>query len=218
VVKRVEGHVAFLTEAAVAIFEAERRKEADTDRFGHERERWLKLAAAAGAPAGTVRRQASAHVTEETVEAARTLYMAAVDKAYQAAKRQRRWEEAAKVRRDQAQALHRVAGSPKPPLDEHVALFREGVAAELRGLGQVLREAELVGGDCCETCRVDGGRTVTISKELASPSLPHQGCPRGLCRCSWDIAARDREAVLRYLHRRPRPTGRPGGAAKSPGS
>jgi hypothetical protein len=62
VVKRVEGHVAYLTEAAVAIFEAERRKELDAGRWNQERERWLKLAAAAGArsPAAQTRIRAPA--------------------------------------------------------------------------------------------------------------------------------------------------------------
>jgi hypothetical protein len=205
VVKRVEGHVAYLTEAAVAIFEAERRKEADAERFSRDRERWLKLAGAARAPVGSIRRIAAAHASAETVDAARALYTTAVDRAFQSAKRERRWEDAARVRRDQAAAIHRMAGSPRPPADDALAIHREGVAAELRGLAEIVRDAELVSDDCCETCRVDDRRIVTISKELATPSLPHQGCPRGLCRCGWDLAARDREAVLRYLRRRPRP-------------
>jgi hypothetical protein len=205
VVKRVEGHLAYLTEAAVAIFEAERRKDAEAGRFGRERERWLKLAAAAGAPAGSTRRLAGARISEEVVEASRTLYMTTVERAFQSAKREHRWEDAARVKRDQAAALHRVAGAPRPPSDDVVGLHREGVAAELRGLAEIVRDAELVADDCCDTCRVDDRRIAVISKELAAPSLPHQGCPRGLCRCAWDLATRDREAVLRYLRRRPRP-------------
>ena len=216
VVKRVEGHVAYLTEAAIAVFEAERRKEADAERFSRDRDRWLKLAGAARAPAGSIRRIASAHASPEVVEAARALYTTAVDRAFQSAKRGRRWEDAARVRRDQAAALHRMAGSPKPPADEAVAVHREGVAAELRGLAEIVRDAELVSGDCCETCRIDDRRIVTISKELATPSLPHQGCPRGLCRCGWDLATRDREAVLRYLRRRPRPAAHVNKAKQAP--
>ena len=205
VVKRVEGHVAYLTEAAVAIFEAERRKELDSGRWNQERERWLKLAAAAGAPTRSTRIIAAARISEEVVEAARTLFMTTAERAFESAKRQHRWEDAARVRRDQASALHRVAGSPKPPTVDVVTLYREGLTAELRGLAEIVREAELVADDCCERCRVNDRRIVVISEELAAPSLPHQGCPRGLCRCSWDLATRDREAMLRYLRRRPRP-------------
>ena len=216
VVKRVEGHVAYLTEAAIAIFEAERRKEADAERFSRDRERWLKLAGAAGAPAGSIRRIAATHASPEVIDAARALYTTAVDRAFQAAKRERRWEDAARVRRDQAAAIHRMAGSPKPPAGDAMAVHREGVAAELRGLAEIVRDAELVSDDCCETCRVDDRRIVTISKELATPSLPHQGCPRGLCRCGWDLAARDRQAVLRYLRRRARPAAHADGARQAP--
>ncbi len=216
VVKRVEGHVAYLTEAAIAIFEAERRKEADAERFSRDRERWLKLAGAAGAPAGSIRRIAAAPASPEGIDAARALYTTAMDRAFQAAKRERRWEDAARVRRDQAAAIHRMAGSPKPPADDAMAVHREGVAAELRGLAEIVRDAELVSDDCCETCRIDDRRVVTISKELATPSLPHQGCPRGLCRCGWDLAARDREAVLRYLRRRARPAAHVDSARQAP--
>ncbi len=205
VVKRVEGHVAYLTEAAVAFFEAERRKELDSQRWNQERERWLKLAAAAGAPTQSTRNLAAARISEEVVEAARTLFMTTAERAFESAKRQHRWEDAAKVKRDQASALHRAAGSPKPPTDDVVTLYREGLTAELRGLAEIVREAELVADDCCDRCRVNDRRIVVISEELAAPSLPHQGCPRGLCRCSWDLATRDREAILRYLRRRPRP-------------
>ena len=216
VVKRVEGHVAYLTEAAIAIFEAERRKEADAERFSRDRERWLKLAGAAGAPAGSIRRIAAAPASPEGIDAARALYTTAMDRAFQAAKRERRWEDAARVRRDQAAAIHRMSGSPKPPADDAMAVHREGVAAELRGLAEIVRDAELVSDDCCETCRIDDRRVVTISKELATPSLPHQGCPRGLCRCGWDLAARDREAVLRYLRRRARPAAHVDSARQAP--
>ena len=196
--------MAYLTEAAVAVFEAERRKELDSGRWHRERERWLKLAAAAGAPAGSTRKLAAARISEEVVEAARTLFMTTAERAFESAKRQHRWEDAARVKRDQASPS---IGPPahQPPTDNVVTLYREGAAAELRGLAEIVREAELVADDCCDRCRVDDRRIVVISEELAAPSLPHQGCPRGLCRCSWDLATRDREAMLRYLRRRPRP-------------
>jgi len=204
-VKRVGGRIAYLTEAAVAIFEAERRKMSDSGRLTRERAQWLKLAVAAGAPAQKTDRLAASHPSEEVVAAARQLYLGTVDRAFRTAKRAHRWEEASKIRRDQAVALHRLAGSPVPPPDDLVSIYREGVAAELRGLAEIARDAELVGAGCCDVCRADDGVIAAISRELSAPRLPHAGCPKVFCRCSWDLATRDRELVLRYLRRRPRP-------------
>jgi hypothetical protein len=214
VVKRVDGRLAFLTEAAVAVFEAERQKEAAAARLGPQRERWLRLAATAGATPSRFRRLAAVPVSDEVVEAARDLYMTTVEQAFLAARRERRWEDAAEIRRGQALAVHRLAGSPIPPSEDVVALCREGVASQLEGLAEIAREAELVGSDCCDPCRNGSGQAFSIAEELAAPRLPHAGCPKGLCRCGWDLAARDREAILRYLRRHPRPTRAvaPGGA------
>ncbi len=214
VVKRVDGRLAFLTEAAVAVFEAERQKEAAAARLGPQRERWLRLAATAGATPSRFRRLAAVPVSDEVVEAARDLYMTTVEQAFLAARRERRWEDAAEIRRGQALAVHRLAGSPIPPSEDVVALCREGVASQLEGLAEIAREAELVGSDCCDPCRDGSGQAFSIAEELAAPRLPHAGCPKGLCRCGWDLAARDREAILRYLRRHPRPTRTvtPGGA------
>ncbi len=209
VVKHVDGRTAYLTEAAIAIFEAERRKESDVERLSRERERWLKLAVAAGAPAQKASRLATARLSQEAVDEARQLYLATVDRTFGAAKRDHRWEDAARIRREQAIALHRLAGSPQPPPDDLLAIYQEGVAAELRGLGEIVRDAELVSAMCCDPCRADNGRVVAISKELAAPQLPHQGCPKVFCRCTWDLATRDRELVLRYLRRHPRHAARP---------
>ena len=206
--KHVDGRTAYLTEAAIAVFEAERRKESDAGRLAREREKWLKLAVAAGAPAQKGSRLGAARPSEEAVDAARQLYMATIDRAFQSAKRDRRWEEAARIRREQAIALHRLAGSPQPPPDDLLAVYREGVTTELRGLAEIVRDAELVGATCCEPCRADNGRVAVISKELSAPQLPHMGCPKVFCRCSWDLATRDRELVLRYLRRHPRPASR----------
>ena len=49
---------------------------------------------------------------------------------------------------------------------------------------------------CCDVCRSDDGRICRISQELLVPRLPHPGCPKGLCKCRWDLTARDR-AILR---------------------
>ena len=209
VVKHVEGRTAYLTEAAIAIFDAERRKVSDSGRLTREREKWLKLAIAAGAPAQKAGRMASVQLSGDVVDAARELYLATVDRAFQAAKRDHSWDDAARIRRDQAAALHRLAGSPLPPRDDLLVLYREGVAAELRGLAEIVRDAELVSAMCCDACRADSGRISAISKELSAPRLPHEGCPKVFCRCTWDLATRDRELVLRYLRRRPRAGSRP---------
>ena len=47
----IEGRAVYLTEAAVPVFVAERRRVAASGRLTRERDRWLRLAAAAGAPA-----------------------------------------------------------------------------------------------------------------------------------------------------------------------
>jgi hypothetical protein len=204
IVKRVEGRTVYLTEAAVLVFEAERRRVATSGRLTRERERWLRLAAAAGAPAQGQARLAAAPLSENVVGAARTLYLRTVDRAFRAAKRDHEWETASRIRRDQATALHRVAGSPLPPPADLVALFREGVVAELRGIAEISRDAELVSASCCDVCRADDRLIFGIAHELRTPRLPHEGCPRGLCRCGWDLAARDRATMRRYLRRRPR--------------
>jgi hypothetical protein len=204
VMKRIEGRAVYLTEAAVLVFDAERRRVATAQRLGRERERWLRLAAAAGAPAQRLARLAAAPASEETVGAARTLFMSTVDRAFRAAKLARDWEAASRIRREQAMALYRIAGSPLPPPADVVNVFREGVAAELRGVAEISREAELVSASCCDICLADDRRIFRITSELRLPRLPHEGCPRGLCRCGWDLAARDRTTMRRYLRRRPR--------------
>ena len=201
--KRVEGRAVYLTEAAVLVFEAERRRVASSGRLTRERERWLRLAAAAGAPAERQARLAAAPLSEKVVDAARTLYLGTVDRAFRAAKRDHDWETASRIRREEATALYRVHGSGVPPQAELVALYREGVVAELRGIAEFSRDAELVSASCCDICRADDRRIFRIANELRVPRLPHEGCPRGLCRCGWDLAARDRTTMRRYLRRRP---------------
>ena len=204
IVKRVEGRAVCLTEAAVLVFEAERRRVATSGQLTRKRERWLRLAAAAGAPAQHQALVAAAPLSEKVVGVARTLYLRTVDRAFSAAKRDHDWETASRIRREQATALYRVAGSPLPPPADLVALFREGVVAELRGIAEISRDAELVSASCCDVCRADDRLIFGIARELRTPRLPHEGCPRGLCRCGWDLAARDRATMRRYLRRRPR--------------
>ena len=203
IVKRVEKTVVYLTEAALPVFEAELRRGKHSVVWARERDRWLRLASTAGAPAGRQSQLAAARLSEEVVAAARTLYVTTVDRAFRTARRDRDWEEASRLRRDKAAVLYRVAGSPTPPPADVIATFREGVAAELRGVAEISRDAELVSARCCDACRADDGRIVRIAQELRAPRLPHAGCPKGLCRCHWDLAARDRMAMRRYLRRRP---------------
>jgi hypothetical protein len=203
VVKRAEGRMVYLTEAAVLVFDAERRRVANAGRLTRERERWLRLAAPAGAPASRVMQLGSARLTEEVVAAARTLYLTTVDRAVRAAKRDHDWDGAARIRREQAMTLYRLAGSRVPPSADVLAAYREGVAAELRGVAEISRDAELVSARCCDPCRADDGRIFRIATELRVPRLPHAACPKGLCRCQWDLAARDRRTIRRYLQRRP---------------
>jgi hypothetical protein len=204
IVKHIEGRAVYLTEAAVPVFVAERRRIAASGRLTRERERWLRLAAAAGAPVQSQARLAAARLSEGVVVAARTLYLTTVDRAFRAAKRDHDWEAASRIRREKATVLYRVAGSPLPPPVDLVAMFREGVVAELRGIAEISRDAELVSASCCDVCRADDRLISRISQELRVPRLPHDGCPRGLCRCRWELAERDRTTMRRYLRRRPR--------------
>jgi hypothetical protein len=201
IVRRVEGRAVYLTEAAVLVFEAERKRRASSGRFERERARWLNLAKAVGAPAIKVERLDRAVLSEETLEAARALYLSNADRVFRAAKRERRWEAAAKIGRERAQALYRDAGSPKPPPADIVALHREASLADLRGVAELARDAQLIGAGCCEACRVDDGLIVKIAKELRETRLPHAGCDRGLCKCRWDLAQKDKDLVARYLRR-----------------
>jgi hypothetical protein len=203
IVKRVDGRPVYLTEAAVEVFESERQRITTSGRMARERERWLKLAASAGAPPERIARLAASALSDKVVEGARTLYVSTVDRAFRAAKRDHQWETASRIRRDQATALYRLEGSPDPPPWDLVALYREGVTAELRGIAEISRDAELVSATCCDICRADDRKIFRIANQLKVPRLPHLGCPKGLCRCGWDLAARDRSTMRRYLRRRP---------------
>jgi hypothetical protein len=188
----------------VPVFVAERQRVAASGRLTRERQHWLRLAAAAGAPPEKQARLASARLTEDLVVAARALYLTTVDRAFRLAKREHDWEMASRLRREKATVLYRDAGSPLPVSAEFVEVFREGVAAELRGLAEISRDAELASASCCDACRADDRLVSRISQELRVPRLPHAGCPKGLCRCHWDLAEGKRTTMRRYLRRRPR--------------
>lgn len=204
VVKRVQGRVVYLTEAAVAVFEAERVRATHFGRWSKERARWLKLAASVDAPAARIERLDKSPMSAESVGSARNLYISTVDQSARQARRDGRWEDASRMKRELAQTMFRLAGAPVPPSDDVVEFHREAVASELRGIGLIVKEAELVAAPCCDTCRADDGVVVRIAAELREPRLPHAGCPKGLCRCHWEIAVRDESMVRRYLQRKSR--------------
>ena len=97
--------------------------------------------------------------------------------------------------------MSRLGGSPIPPPDDAVELHRDAAAIELRGIQELAKEAELVGGPCCSACDADAGRTYRINAELHQPRLPHTDCPRGLCGCHWRLSDRDRANLERLLRR-----------------
>ena len=204
VVKRVDGRAIYLTEASVAIFEAERRRVANSGRWTKERSRWLKAAASVDASPEKIARLERSPLSDEVVASARSLYFTTVDRSFRAAKRERRWEDASRIMRDHAMVLFKLAGSPIPPPEESLDAHRLGAAAALRGLGEMSRVAELVSGKCCDICRADDGTLFKVAVELRQPRLPHAGCPKGLCRCDWFLAVRDQSLVRRQLRRRAR--------------
>jgi uncharacterized Zn finger protein (UPF0148 family) len=191
VVRHTEGRAIYLTEAAVEVFEAERQHEIEEQTWTRERHRWLQLARLTGAPADRRLRVATAPLTAAAVQSSRTLYLVAAERAVRAARRDKHWDDVARIRRRQAAALFEEAGGSPPPADEITALYREGVAATLRALAAVSREAELVGASCCPACRADNERIFRIADELRTARLPHAGCPRGLCTCDWWPAMRN---------------------------
>ena len=215
VVRHSEGRAIYLTEAAVEVFESERQREIDEQRWTRERRRWLRLAQQAGAPHERRRRLAIAKLSAESVAASRGLYLAAADRAVRAARRNKRWTEIAQIRRRQAAALFEEAGGKSPPTDDIVSLYREGVSATLRAIALVSRDAELVGAGCCRACRADNERIFRITDEVRTPRLPHAGCPRGLCACDWWPALSNAAPKRRRL-RSSQASSDPAGAGEAP--
>ena len=185
VVKRVTTGVLFLTEAAAAAFEEARLQAAESGRHARVRDRWLALAMGVAASPGPVARLASAPASAASAAAARGLYASAANRAYAAARRERRWSDAAAVRRTQATALHRADGASDSPGPDVLAAYRDAVAADLRAIAETVRDAAMVGADCCDACRADAGLVARATVELRATRLPHAGCPSGLCRCRW---------------------------------
>lgn len=202
VVRRMGGRTVYLTEAAVEVFEAERRREANAERWTEQRADWLRLARGVGAPADRAARISARHLTEEAVAEARALYVAAAVRTEKAAARAHDWDVVARTGREHAAALYRDAGSPVPVPDDIAAIHASAMMALLRFQVGTGTHAEIVGGTCCAACRNDDGRAFPIKEELRTPRLPHGDCPRGLCACEWWLGA---TPPARKRRRKPRP-------------
>jgi hypothetical protein len=114
VVRQVEGRTVWLMEAALPVFEAERRRIADEERWTTQRAYWLDLALAAGAAKARVAKAAEEAPTEARVGAARGLYLSSVDRAFDGAAKDEQWAVAARIRFDEALVLFDFAGAPIP--------------------------------------------------------------------------------------------------------
>lgn len=185
VVRRLDGRLALLTEAAVIVFEAERQRVVDERTWKAERLQWLRLARNVKAAPARRAKLAAAPLSADVVHAARALYLSTAEQAVRAARHRKRWGDVGQIRRAQAEVLYREAGSPVPPPAEIAELHREGMTAVLRSLQLVAKDVELVGAGCCPACRADDERTFHIASEVGTARLPHAGCPKGLCGCDW---------------------------------
>lgn len=201
VVRRVDGRTVLLAEAAMPVFEEQRQRTTDEHTWSAARKRWLALAETVHVPADRRARLSAAPLSASVVEASRTLYLEAAERAVRAARREKRWEVVSKVRREQAASLYAEAGGRVPPPDDVAALHREGMLAELRSLAETSRTAELVSAGCCAACRADDGKAFRITAELHTPRLPHAGCPKGICGCYWWISLADPRSLRRRRRR-----------------
>ena len=209
VVRRVNGRRVLLTEEALDVFEAQRDRESREHAWTSERARWLALARGVSAPDNRVSRLSAAPPSDAVVAASKSLYLAAAERAVRTARRDKRWDQVARIRRAQAAALYRACGSAVPPPDDVVALHREWSVASLRSIVKFGKNAELADQGCCSICHQDDGRAFRIAAELRTPRLPHAGCPRGLCQCDWcplPDTKGPRQRVRRRGSPRPSPT------------
>lgn len=191
VVRRVDGRTAVFTEQAVAVFEAQRRRELDEARWGAAREQWLLLARSIGVPQDQRARVAAMPISPDAVASAERLYATTAEHAMAAARREKRWGDVGQLARDLAAARYKALGSPIPVPEEILALHRDGMAAVLRSLVPLTKDVELVSAGCCRPCRADSGAVFRASDELKARRLPHDGCPHGLCGCDWWPAVMD---------------------------
>ena len=144
VVKRLEGGVLYLTASAAAALEAGQRRIKETARLARIRDRWLAQASAVGASPAAIERIGRVTASQDGVLAARTLYLVAAGRAFLAANRERRFAEAASIRRAHVLALVREQGASAPVADEVITLYRDAMSAELKAQREFGRDAELV--------------------------------------------------------------------------
>jgi hypothetical protein len=118
VVKHLDDRTVYLAEAAVPVFEAERRRLATLQDQREQRAFWLDLALKSGAPADKVAKATGEPPSDGRVAAARALFLSTVDRAFSVAADADHWEEAARIRYEEAIALFDYAGSPVPAGEE----------------------------------------------------------------------------------------------------
>jgi hypothetical protein len=118
VVRHIDDRTVWLTEAVLPVFEAERRRIADLERWTVSRAHWLDLALTIGAPKGKVAKAAEEVPSEAKVSAARDLYLSSVDRSFATAARDDQWAVAARIRFAEALVLFDFAGAPIPEIRE----------------------------------------------------------------------------------------------------
>jgi hypothetical protein len=114
VVKHVGERTVYLAEAALPVFEAEQRRTAMVEGWARVRDYWLQLALANGASTDRIAKATAEPATEARIAAARSLYLSAVDRAFESAVRGGRWQDAARIRGDESLVLFDYAGVPVP--------------------------------------------------------------------------------------------------------
>ena len=96
------------------MFEAEQRRLADVARWATIRDYWLQMAERHGATADKVEKVTRDEASEAKVSAARSLYISSVDRSFESAVDLGRWQDAARIRYDEALVLFDFAGAPVP--------------------------------------------------------------------------------------------------------
>jgi hypothetical protein len=117
-VRHVDGRTVYLAEAALPVFEAERKRIEKERRWAAQRDGWLDLARKSGASEERIARAAAEPPTEGRVAAARSMYLATVDHCFEIAVRDDRWEEAARIRYGEALVLFDFAKAEPPDVSD----------------------------------------------------------------------------------------------------
>ncbi len=125
IVEHVGARTVYLTEASLPFFEAEQARLAEVAAQAVVRDYWLELAASHGATADKVKRITRDEASEAKVAAARALYIAAVDEAFESAVRRSDWQDAARLRLDQSAVLFKLARDAARPSDVDEAVVAD---------------------------------------------------------------------------------------------